>query len=965
MKQLYFLKFLMILCIFVGHQTATAQYSTVHHVAPSPWQYWSNANEIVLSTLSTTPVTVKLYKSDQTLLTTLTVNFNSPVSYRFSGIPTILAHNAINTNYNDRGLVVEATAPVLVNLRNIASDANGLDTTTIKGNASLVSFGNEGMGLEFRLGYYRSNFTGLHLHNPVYSVMAIDDHTTVELNGNLLTVLNAGQSRLFNAPTGSLLVASKPVVANVGSYGDTPQACGGAGEDGTVDQIAPVAALGMQYLVVRGNGARGTGATHPEQSTFIAAQDSTVVTVKNYSPLGVLLNQNNYNLNTAGNFASIHHGDASNMLSSSLITSNKPIIVYSGTAVACETDISTVLPIGGCAGTTNIQTTKFIDYFNNNLPYFGYTIVENATTPVLINGQNLETVTGNTRIPIGNTGFYMLNFTNISLGSPQNIILTSTARMTTCLIQQGDGYSMSGFFSSHGDSPEPPTTIDNQNPCSALLKTTSGLSPYQWYHNGQPIAGANNDSYEALFSGNYTVKGTRDCGETNFSSPLYVEIPPCSDLAITKEIDKIENGVVTFIITAINHSTQHDDTNVIINEFLPSGYTFLNATSTLGTFNPVTSQWNIPLLAKNSTARLTIHASILPEGEYLNVVNITGDNIDPDLDNNTAQIRIALGDLQVTKTAFEHTFIDIGDQIQYEIRIRNKGNGILRNIQILDDNADPGSIVPAVVDVLAPREEVVISAQHTVTFDDYISGQVVNQATVHADTHSGNIVQVSDDPSTAEKDDPTIVKIKRLADLNAEKTNNQIYYTPGTQTEYTIIVINKGPTTALNVKITDPLPREIEVMHWSSDRGHEGTGPVNITLPHLRVSETITIKAKIDIPADRKGNLTNIVHVTSDVHDPNPICLECIDNDMQRIYIPKGISPNGDNVNDFLDLQHFNIAEIKIYNRYGTLVYSKKNYKQEWYGQSNNGTALPSATYFYSLLVDNGDKITGWIYVIR
>lgn len=965
MKHLYFLKISIILYLFLSQQTVFAQYSIAHHLAPSPWQYWSNANEIVLSTLSPTPVTVKLYKSDKTLLTTLTVTANSPLSYRFVGTASTASRNLTNTNYSDRGLIVEATAPVLVNLRNIASDANGLDTTTIKGNASLVSFGNEGMGLEFRLGYYRTNYSGLYLQNPVYSVMAIEDNTTVNLNGSSLAVLNAGQSRLFHAATGSLLVANKPVVANVGSYGDTPQACGGNGEDGTVDQVAPVTALGMQYLVVRGNGAIGTGPTHPEQSTFIAAQDNTVVTVKNYSPTGVLLNQNNYNLNTAGNFASIHHGDATNMLSSSLITSNKPIIVYSGTAVGCETDISTVLPIGGCAGATNIQTTKFIDYFNNNLPYFGYTIVENATTPVFINGQDLETVTGTSRIAIGNTGFYMLSFTNFSLNSPQNILLTSTARMTTCLIQQGDGYSMSGFFSSHGDSPEPPTKIDNQNPCSTVLQTTPGLSPYQWYHDGQPIAGANGESYEALHSGNYTVKGTRDCGETNLSSPLYVEIQPCSDLAVTKEIEKIENGVVTFKITAINHSTQHDDTHVIIQEFLPSGYNFLNATATLGIFDPTTSQWRIQLLSKNTTAQLTLDATILPQGEYLNVVTISGDNIDPNLDNNTAQIRISLGDLQVTKQAHEYTHIDIGQQIQYEIRIRNNGNGILRNIQIHDDNADPGSVVPATIASLSPREEVIVSAQHTVTFDDYVAGQVINQATVTAETHSGIVTQQSDDPSTSEKDDPTIVKIKRSADLNAEKTNNQIYYTPGTQTEYTIIAVNKGPTTALNVKITDPLPRDIHVMSWSSDRGHEGTGPINITLPFLKVSETITIKAKIDIPEQRKGNLTNIVYVSSDVDDPIPICLECIDNDMQRIYLPKGISPNGDNVNDYLDLQHFNIAEIKIYNRYGTLVYSKKNYKQEWYGQSNKGKALPSATYFYTLLVENGDKITGWIYVIR
>ena len=60
------------------------------------------------------------------------------------------------------------------------------------------------------------------------------------------------------------------------------------------------------------------------------------------------------------------HGDSSNQYSSSFIVSNNPIIVYSGTAVDCETDISTVMPIGGCSGSTNIITRKFIDYSSYN-----------------------------------------------------------------------------------------------------------------------------------------------------------------------------------------------------------------------------------------------------------------------------------------------------------------------------------------------------------------------------------------------------------------------------------------------------------------------------------------------------------------------------------------------------------------------------------------------------------------------
>ncbi|WP_430614847.1 DUF7507 domain-containing protein [Flavobacterium sp. JP2137] len=964
MKPIYALLYLLLIAL-LSTQNIHAQYASKHHIAPCPWQYWSTANEIVVSTLSSTPVAVKLYKSDNTLLTTLSVTENTPVSYRFTGVASTLNRNATDTNYSDRGLIVDATQPVLVNLRNIASDAPGLTTATIKGNASLVSFGNEGMGLEFRLGYYRTNFGGLFLQNPVYSVMAIENNTTVSLNGTVLTVLNAGESRLFNAPTGSLLSADKSIVANTGSYGDTPQACNGNGEDGTVDQIAPINALGLQYLVVRGSGKAGTGATHPEQSTFIAAEDGTVVTVENYTQLGVLINQSTHNLTTAGNFASIHHGDTSNQYSSSLITSNKPIIVYSGTAVECETDISTVLPIGGCSGTTNIQTTKFLDFYNVDLPYFGYTVIEHPSTPVFINGQNLETLTGMPRTAIGSTGFYMLRFTNVNIGRPQNIILTSTARMTTCLIQQGDGYSMSGFFSSFGDSPEPPTEVDTEDRCSVILKTTEGLSPYQWYLDGEPISGANEVSFEAHFTGNYTVKGTRDCGETNLSSPLYVEVPPCSDLSITKEIESVEDGMVTFVISATNNSTIHDDTNVLVQEQLPSGYAFISTTATLGSYDIAANEWNIPLLAKTTTEKLTLVARIVPNGDYLNKVEIKGDNIDPKLENNKAEIKIALDTYVVTKVAMVYDFQDIGDVIEYEIKIKNTGNGTLRDIQVIDDNADIGSIQPVQIALLHPKEEVIVKAKHTITEEDYILAEVSNQALVIAQTQSGQMEVLSDDPSTPAPKDPTVAKIKRAADLNAVKTNNQVYYTPGTTTTYTIIIVNNGPTTAVDVHVYDPLPQDITIMEWSSDKGHKGTGDIDFTLPLLAVGESVTLTAEISIPEERKGDLTNVITLTSAVEDLQPDCLSCTDNDIERILIPRGISPNGDNFNDYLNLERFHIAEIKIYNRQGKLVYSKKNYSREWLGQSNSGSPLPTAVYFYTATIDNGDQISGWIQLIR
>lgn len=81
---------------------------------------------------------------------------------------------------------------------------------------------------------------------------------------------------------------------------------------------------------------------------------------------------------------------------------------------------------------------------------------------------------------------------------------------------------------------------------------------------------------------------------------------------------------------------------------------------------------------------------------------------------------------------------------------------------------------------------------------------------------------------------------------------------------------------------------------------------------------------------------------------------------------PKGISPNGDGLNEFFDLSGFDVKTIKIYNRYGKIVYSKDNgYQKEWFGQADNGNILPDATYFYVIALESGERKTGWVYVTR
>lgn len=84
----------------------------------------------------------------------------------------------------------------------------------------------------------------------------------------------------------------------------------------------------------------------------------------------------------------------------------------------------------------------------------------------------------------------------------------------------------------------------------------------------------------------------------------------------------------------------------------------------------------------------------------------------------------------------------------------------------------------------------------------------------------------------------------------------------------------------------------------------------------------------------------------------------------ENLMIPKGISPDNNNRNDYLDLSsHCAIKILKIFNRYGVAVYQKENYTNEWNGKDNDGNELPNATYYYYIAYASGKQKTGWIYI--
>ena len=85
--------------------------------------------------------------------------------------------------------------------------------------------------------------------------------------------------------------------------------------------------------------------------------------------------------------------------------------------------------------------------------------------------------------------------------------------------------------------------------------------------------------------------------------------------------------------------------------------------------------------------------------------------------------------------------------------------------------------------------------------------------------------------------------------------------------------------------------------------------------------------------------------------------------EVESCVIPNGISPNEDGFNDSFDLSSYNVSSLRVFNRWGDLVYSKNNYLNEWKGQSNEGKLLPVGTYFYVMNYEENKTKVDWVYL--
>lgn len=149
----------------------------------------------------------------------------------------------------------------------------------------------------------------------------------------------------------------------------------------------------------------------------------------------------------------------------------------------------------------------------------------------------------------------------------------------------------------------------------------------------------------------------------------------------------------------------------------------------------------------------------------------------------------------------------------------------------------------------------------------------------------------------------------------------------------------QNPTGAITITVSGGTPSYNTV--WSNGV----TGLVNAGIPFGTYTASV---------ADANACLKTFTFSIDSLPVNNYLCID--------LFIPELFTPNTDGKNDFFQIskvEFFPDNTLSIFNRWGSLVYQKKSYKNEWDGRPNVqsivpvGGLLPAGTYF--VVFDFGD----------
>ena len=483
-----------------------------------------------------------------------------------------------------------------------------------------------------------------------------------------------------------------------------------------------------------------------------------------------------------------------------------------------------------------------------------------------------------------------------------------------------------------------------------------------------------------------------------------------ADVSVTMNADNLNPDAgeeIVFTIQATN-SGPNDATGLVIEDQLANGYQFVSAIATSGVYDEVAGSWDLPMIANGSSETLQITVVVLPMGEYKNTAELIAmDTYDPDSTPNNnlgseddqdtvVPMPQGLADLSISKSVDNET-PNVGDVVRFVISITNDGPSAASGVMVTDVlsqgfvylshsstagiyDPDTGlwNINRTILNQDTESLEVLAMVNApTDTVDEYLNNAYIS-ASNYMDTDSDpSIGPEADDLSdgVADDDEASAYVIPQTTDLAITKEVDHASPNIGDEVIFTITVTNQGDVPATNIGFEDQLPLGYRLIGSQASLGTYDGDSGFWEVEVLQIAETATLEITVEV-LDFEDYLNQASLAYVDQWD-----IDTSNNTAEAFVVPTCLvvynefSPNGDGVNDFFKIDcitQYPNNVLQVYNRWGTIVFETRSYKNDWDGTPNGRAIvqkedqLPAGTYYYVLdLGDGSEPRTDWLYLNR
>ncbi len=382
----------------------------------------------------------------------------------------------------------------------------------------------------------------------------------------------------------------------------------------------------------------------------------------------------------------------------------------------------------------------------------------------------------------------------------------------------------------------------------------------------------NNMSDGQFHPGVYTLNAEHpdDYYYTAISNSTTFTVLPHVDVSVTKTSDKDvyivgENAIFTIRVSGVGTNA----TDVRVKDILPDALKYVSYTATKGTYDSVNNEWYIGFLPHLGSETLTLTVQTTKLGTYDNVVNVTSAERDWNLSNNVDNKTIHV-DVYYTKEA-NITNVSAGENLEYYLRVFNTGNSDYTEVIQIRDTLPQG------IKYLGEYE---LQGADLVRYINYGDQQIWYITNISAGTRAkitikaqaledgiwNNTMNVWDLPEVN-----ATVNVTHNADLQIIKTVSVPKVNKGDIIDWTIVVINHGPSVASDVVVRDILPYGLEQYGVAipdyPTRFDIGTGTWTIGTLEVERPVKLIIPTRVTIFG---RNITNTANVTSTTPDPVP-----------------------------------------------------------------------------------------------